>query len=347
MALQIIRCEVVTQLLEKLLAQGRVVAPQRREGKNQWAFAEVSNPAQVCLEYASTVLPPKQYAFPARETLVRYELADKLRMEPVIDVSPLVVFGAHPCDIHGLNALDVTMCDTRVDPNYAARRAQMRVVGVDCEPDEYCFCGSTNTATVGTGYDLFLTPLEGGYALEIATPAGEEMMEGLPAREATAAEVAALKERAARKVQQERKINCGIHELPLRLEAAIESPLWTEHSQRCLSCGSCNLTCPTCFCFNVTDQMALSLHSGVREREWDGCMLEDFARVGSGENFREEREERLRHRFYRKYSYLYARYGQPYCCGCGRCVRQCLVHIDPVEVLNAVVNGGAQGGAAS
>lgn len=342
MALQVIGCEIITQLLEKLMAEGRVVAPHRREGKDQWAFEDVKDPGKVCLEYTSTILPPKQYAFPPLEKLVHYELAGKPRMEAVLDVEPLVVFGVHPCDIYGLTCLDTALGDTNPDPNYAARRAQMRVVGVDCVPDEYCFCASMDTASVSTGYDLFLTPLEGGYLVEVATPAGAGMLDGLPSRGATAAEVSEIKEALVRKVQQERKVNSEVHRLPLHLENAITSPLWAEQSERCYSCGSCNLTCPTCFCFNVTDQMALSLESGDREREWDGCMLEDFARVASGENFREEREERLRHRTFRKYSYLFARYGRPYCCGCGRCVRQCLVHIDPVAVLNEVIGHSAK-----
>jgi heterodisulfide reductase subunit C len=348
MALQVIGSEVVTQLLEKLMAEARVVAPHRREGVKQWAFADVTEPADVCLDYVSTVLPPKKYAFPPKEKLVHYELGDQSgghpRMEAVIEAEPLVLFGVHPCDIYGLTSLDIAFYDKNVDPNYLARRAQMRVVGVDCEPDEYCFCASMHTASVSEGYDLFLTPLDGGYAVEVATAAGEQMLVGLVTREATAAEMSAVKERLAKKLLQERRINCELHNLPLHFESATESTLWTEHAQRCYSCGTCNLTCPTCYCFNVLEQMNLSLHSGDREREWDGCMLEEFAKVASGENFRGDREERLRHRFYRKYSYLFTKYGRPFCCGCGRCVRQCLVHIDPVSVINDVIAHGAEGG---
>jgi ferredoxin len=77
-------------------------------------------------------------------------------------------------------------------------------------------------------------------------------------------------------------------------------------------------------------------------------MLESFAEVASGENFREERPHRLRHRHFRKYAYLYTKFGRPFCCGCGRCVRQCLVHIDPVAIINDLIaesKGGASRGA--
>ncbi len=107
------------------------------------------------------------------------------------------------------------------------------------------------------------------------------------------------------------------------------------------------MTCPTCICFDVLDQMDLSLGEGERVREWDGCMLEPFAKVASGENFREEREDRLRHRFFRKYAYLYTRHGKPFCCGCGRCVRQCLAGIDPVTVINDLIDAHIKEGTSS
>lgn len=337
MPLQVIGCEVVPQLLARLMAEARVVAPHRRTGADQWAYAEVKDPCEVELEYISTILPAKKYAFPPVEQLLRYELAERPLMEAVVESEPLVIFGAHPCDIHGLWALDQVFCDVNVDPNYTAHRSGMRIVGVDCVPDEHCFCGSMGTATPADGFDLFLTVVEGGYLAETGTEAGAAMLDGLPSQEASAAALAQAKERLARRIQQTTRVSAECHSLPLLLSGLADSKQWGEHATRCYSCGTCNLVCPTCFCFSVIDRMALTLDRGTKDREWDGCMLEEFSKVATGENFREEREDRLRHRFYRKYSYLFTKYGRPYCCGCGRCVRQCLVHIDPVEVLNDLI----------
>jgi sulfhydrogenase subunit beta (sulfur reductase) len=340
MALLTISCGVVTQLIEKLMQEARVVAPQQREGKDQWVFDEVREACSVSLAHSSTILPPKKYVFPPKEKLVHYELGDKPQFTPVADGEPLVIFGAHPCDIFGIGCLDRAFADNEVDPNYAARRAQIRIVGVDCEPDDYCFCGSMGTASVSEGFDLFLTPVGDSYVVEVATEAGAQMLEGLEAREATAAEIAAVKDHLARKLQTERRLHSDVQELPMHFARFAKSPVWAKWAEKCYSCGTCNLTCPTCFCFDVLDQMDLSLSSGDRQREWDGCMLEDFAKVGSGENFLEGREDRLRHRFFRKYSYLFTKFGRPYCCGCGRCVRQCLVNIDPVGIINDLLAAG-------
>ena len=95
------------------------------------------------------------------------------------------------------------------------------------------------------------------------------------------------------------------------------------------------MVCPTCYCFDVNDEVALSLREGERVRSWDGCLLEDFSKIGSGENFREKRYQRYRHRLYRKGLYMYEKHGQIACVGCGRCASVCLPDIaDPAKVYN-------------
>jgi sulfhydrogenase subunit beta (sulfur reductase) len=344
MSVRVMDQAALKQLVEKLQQEAKVVAPHRREGRDQWAFQEVTDPDLITLEYTTTTIPPKEFAFPTRETLMRAKLGGGIEAEAVIVAEPIVLFGVHPCDIYGLESLDLAYCDTHCDPNWAARREQMRIVGVDCLPDEHCFCASMGTASVDSGYDLFLTPLDGEYLVEVGTEAGAKMLEGLPTREPQGDEVSQIKQQVAKKLVQERKINTDYHNLPLRFSGAAHSGVWEKHAEKCYSCGTCVLTCPTCLCFDVLDEIKLDLSETRRDRIWDGCMLESFAEVASGENFREEREQRLRHRYFRKYAYLFTRYGRPYCCGCGRCVRQCLVHIDPVKIINDLLEETEQGG---
>ncbi len=82
--------------------------------------------------------------------------------------------------------------------------------------------------------------------------------------------------------------------------------------------------------------MELDLVHGERLRRWDGCLLHDFAKVATGENFRETRTSRYRHRFFRKGQYLFVRLLDDVACvGCGRCASFCLPDIaDPVDVFN-------------
>jgi ferredoxin len=98
------------------------------------------------------------------------------------------------------------------------------------------------------------------------------------------------------------------------------------------------MVCPSCFCFDVKDDVDWDLKGGTRQRQWDSCLLTEFALVAGGHNFRKARCERYRHRYYRKGSYLPGRNGFVGCVGCGRCVRACTTNIaNPVAVYNALM----------
>ncbi|MDG6220518.1 MAG: 4Fe-4S dicluster domain-containing protein, partial [Candidatus Thermoplasmatota archaeon] len=101
--------------------------------------------------------------------------------------------------------------------------------------------------------------------------------------------------------------------------------------------GTCTLVCPTCFCYDIKDDIHLDLKTGERMRTWDGCLLRQFTAIGSGEVFREDIKDRYRHRIHRKGRYLPDRLGFVACVGCGRCSTQCVPDIaDPVKLINQI-----------
>jgi predicted molibdopterin-dependent oxidoreductase YjgC len=100
------------------------------------------------------------------------------------------------------------------------------------------------------------------------------------------------------------------------------------------------MVCPTCYCFDVADELALSLKKGERIRRWDACMLSSFAVVAGGENFRHAAKQRLHHRLDRKFNFLMKKHNQSVCVGCGRCVRACLADISPKTVVEKIVGEG-------
>ena len=118
------------------------------------------------------------------------------------------------------------------------------------------------------------------------------------------------------------------------MERAYEHPVWHEIGERCLGCGACTLLCPSCYCFNLSDRLDLSLSRGERVRTWDSCQFDQFTRVAGRDDFRSHQADRQRHRFFRKYKYLWDQYRRTACVGCGRCSRECLADIRPVQVLN-------------
>ena len=114
--------------------------------------------------------------------------------------------------------------------------------------------------------------------------------------------------------------------------------VWAETADACVGCGTCNLVCPTCYCFDVEDTVDVTVTHGSRERAWDGCMLRRFSEVAGGEVFREDTAARQRHRVYRKFKYISDQTSQPWCVGCGRCMQACTAGISIVQIVNRLVN---------
>lgn len=315
----------------------KVVGPQEHDTK--FAYKPLSRSDDLRLDHVRTLLPAKKVMFPQREALLEFSLGEQPQARAVIEDEPTALIGVHPCELHAIWCLDIAFSDNHADPNYLTRRSHTLIIGTDCLPDEHCFCVSMGTHVPRHGCDLFLTDIGDTYLVEIASKkGGQALADAGGLREPTEADFRALDDSRSRKVQAMQKhVNIEVTRLPLLLSASWDSAVWEQEAERCYSCGACNLVCDTCFCFDVTDEVRMDLKGGTRERQWDACMLEGFAKIASGENFRPERKDRLRHRLYRKLQYLFARYGQPFCSGCGRCDSVCLVKIDTVDIVNRLV----------
>ncbi|PIQ88498.1 MAG: hypothetical protein COV72_08020 [Candidatus Omnitrophica bacterium CG11_big_fil_rev_8_21_14_0_20_42_13] len=107
--------------------------------------------------------------------------------------------------------------------------------------------------------------------------------------------------------------------------------------KRCVGCGNCTAVCPTCYCFDVLDELDFNLNDGLRYRIWNSCQMDDFARVSGGEDFRPGRDARQRHRYYRKFKYPVDKFNRYFCTGCGRCSRTCMAEINLIETVNDLI----------
>jgi ferredoxin len=300
----------------------------------------------VALTYPRTVLPPKQAFLPPNEDLLRFQRLPAPAALPVAPRTPLTVFGIHPCDLAAVNQLDWAMQRRHgvTDPSYSARRASATIIGIECLPDEYCFCTCVGTAGTREGADLFLTPVDGEHVVEVLTEKGESLIASVTQwRDVQTQEQSAFEQWQQRKRDQATcHLEAELEELPELLEAGYDSKIWEATAARCYSCGTCTNVCPTCFCFDVRDRLDVAQSAGVRTRRYDSCQFLEFALVAGGHNFRGDREDRVRHRWFRKFVYLSREYGRPFCVGCGRCSQACTADIDLVAVLNSVVTEARQ-----
>jgi hypothetical protein len=318
--------EDVASFVRELKGSYKVAAPQERDG--EYAFDFVEDEDKVVLDYPSTILPIKKFFFPPEEIILEYDLSAeeeiKFKSEPKAD--EICILGAHPCDINALLRFDMVYLDDKFDPFYKKRREHALIIGVYCtHPSEACFCGSMGTDRVEDGYDLML--IDGGdeYGVEIGSEKGDRIVNSMEI----------FKDR---KDMERPKLEGFIREvetkdLPELMLEKYESDLWNDFGEKCLGCGKCVLVCPTCFCYNVVDDIGLDGKNGERKRIWDGCVLTDFTLVAGGLNFRNDRTSRLKQRILHKFSYFDDKYGVSGCTGCGRCINVCPADIDCTRIV--------------
>lgn len=328
--------------VDALAREQTVYGPQARG--DRFAFDRIKGSGALRLDYDVTLLPPKKYLQPPQETLMTFNRKDAT-FQSVIECDPFVVFGVHPYDFVAMAQLDKIFAMAPPDAHYLARRQAATIVVSDVQtPSSDVFAGAMGNATVEhrKGYDVLLTKLENGRTVvDPRTPKGEKLLEGL--KDAPDVDPEGIRQREQvwsrnREQLQKHKLKMAPEEIPALLAASRDHPVWAEKADLCYSCGSCNLVCPTCYCFNVEDELDWNMETGRRTRTWDGCLLTNFATVAGDHNFRPKRAARYRHRYFRKGKYVYDMIGEIACVGCGRCITACTAHIaNPVEVFNRLL----------
>lgn len=329
----------LNSFLERLIKLNKVVAPIAKGEKN-FAFSEISSPKEVVLNYIPTILPPKKYFMPQKEDLAEYNKSEN-KWEAVLEYENMVIFGVHTCDLAGIQCLNMVFSDKPKDINYIARKNKITIIGLECNDycDEFASCAVVRNQFSKGGYDLFFTELKDKFIIHINTLAGEEIIEKTkvtkPATEADLKELRALRDKKKETFKDEVKVtHKGLKPL---FDKSFSAKVWQEIDRRCVSCGNCTNVCPTCYCFDVRDEINLDLNTGVRYRIWDSCQNEEFAKVAGGESFRQERGSRQRHRYMRKFKYPVEKFSRYFCTGCGRCSRACMAKINLKETIDSLV----------
>jgi len=322
--------------VDGLIGNGRVIGVKQKDGR--YAFGDLEKASELCLDYDVTILPPKKYFLPQKEELLRFSGCE---YEGICDAEPFVLLGVHPYDMVAIAQMDKVFSADNDDEHYRTRRENATIVVCDVQSmSQNTFAAAVGTATAVSGCDVRLTKVGGSYVVEGKTDKGEALMEGLA--DAADADAVALGRREQlwednARLMSRYELRVDPKDLPGILEEGYDHHVWDEKSAKCFSCGSCNLVCPTCYCFDVQDDVNWDLKSGTRCRAWDGCMLTNFAAVAGHHNFRKSRADRYRHRYYRKAKYVPEKIGELSCVGCGRCITACVSKIaNPVEVYNRV-----------
>ena len=129
---------------------------------DRFVFAPLSKAEDLRLDYDVTILPPKKYFLPQRETLLKFDR--KEGFERVFDDRPFVLFGVHPYDMIAISQIDKLFSEGQCDAHYMKRRRQATIVVCDVQnASKEVFAGCMGTAMVEDGFDILITKIDSDY----------------------------------------------------------------------------------------------------------------------------------------------------------------------------------------
>ena len=294
--------------------------------------------------FTNTRLSPKSSLFPQSEKIFEFSLKEEneeacIVKETVKDYPPTVIVGVRPCDARAMQLVKVNFDTPEFkDPWWVNRWESLTLVGLGCnEPCSTCFCTSVGCGPFSEdGLDVLLFDLGEKFLLRPLTEKGTQLLEqgggDVDADKGSKKKADELQQKAEKKITshvstdklKEKKIN-----------ELFDAPFWDDVAFACINCGTCTFLCPTCWCFDIQDEIAKK--EGERIRNWDTCMFPLFTLHASGHNPRSEKVQRVRQRFMHKLKYYVDKYKNGVACvGCGRCISYCPVNIDIREVFKII-----------
>ncbi len=288
--------------------------------------------------YRNTVRPAKANFLPPMEEMFHFQKdKEDYHLElPASDGQKQLIFGIRPCDANAMALLDKTFKDTYEDPYYLPKRNNAVLIGLGCtNPYDSCFCTSMGAAPgESTDVDLMLTDIGDEFLIEEITDKGKELM----ATASGVAEVSQADEARAREAKEAayhkvtRKINTEDTKEKL-ISGFDNQDYWEKIAGKCISCGICTLLCPTCYCFDINDELVKQ--QGARFRSWDSCGFPIYTKMPM-ENPREEKWHRVRQKVCHKFEFYPISFDVIACTGCGRCIRLCPVNWDITQTLDSL-----------
>ncbi|MFQ5952873.1 MAG: anaerobic sulfite reductase subunit AsrA [Candidatus Omnitrophota bacterium] len=307
-----------------------IIAPVEKRGEGRLSdtdlitYDEVKSFDQIEL-LKQSFFTAKSVVFPLRETM--FTLRRNKAEESEENIPSTIIF-LRPCDIHAMEVIDEHFLrdSDNEDPYYKRRREKVKFFLIECcESFENCYCVSLGTNKT-ENYSAFMRKSKDGYEVRIKD---KELEQFFPSKGDMVKEPRFVKK------------NLRSVEIPEKIDISLfKDDMWKEYSKRCIACGRCNTSCPTCTCFSVQDIPSEDKNAFERRRIWSSCHVKKFSLLAGEHDFRVEYGDRMRYRTLHKISDFKPRTGRQMCIGCGRCDDVCPVYISMfrcVDKINEVI----------
>jgi formate hydrogenlyase subunit 6/NADH:ubiquinone oxidoreductase subunit I len=311
---------------------------QDKDGNKIYRFLKLNDFDELQMDYTRSYSSPKNFFLPFKEDLSTYHLDEgDWEQEIKYTIHPRVIVGMRACDINALRKLDeVLLKSVYPNPYYYARRRNTIIIGLDHEPLDDCFCHSMDANVAFRGFDLFLTDIGDKYVVAIASDTGYILATRFGGQEITDEDQLHYK-RVKREIESKFKTQVDVTIVPELMDLEFESDVWKKWGDKCLSCGSCAMVCPSCYCYGVEEEVDLTFTTATKRRFLYSCNLLDFATGAGGHNFRPEPEIRLKYRYYHRFRGFVEAFNQSLCVGCNRCGVACPAGIHPKAVIDDLI----------
>lgn len=314
--------------LEKLSKEFKIFAPKSFQDRGTYSDTDivkydvVSHFDEMVWDRKSN-FSPKETILPINQVL--FYFTEKEFSESKEEEKKILVF-LRACDLNAVKRIDQIYLANGAskDTFYARRREKVKFVVVGCtESYRNCFCVSMGSNTVDN-YDAAMNIRNNEIYLEIQNDS-LAIFEG----EKTDFNIDFVKE------------NKFYIEVPENIDFMhLQShSMWDEYDIRCIACGRCNFTCPTCTCFSMQDiYYRENQNVGERRRVWASCQVDGYTSIAGGHSFRNKQGQRMRFKTLHKIHDFKKRFGYNMCVGCGRCDDACPQYISFSEAITKVKN---------
>ena len=314
--------------LEELSKKYLILAPRTFEKRGTYSdtdvvrYAKVNNFSEMNWEDKSH-FPAKEALLPVNEVLF-YFTEDEYKVAAEDTRERLVFLRA--CDMNAVKRIDQIYLGNGASNDffYTRTRKKTKFVVVGCSKTfRNCFCVSMGT-NKADNYDAAMNIRENEIQLEIRDEdlnvfSGKEIDFDIDYVSKNEFEVD-LPEKVDFMYMQNHK-------------------MWDEYDTRCIACGRCNYSCPTCTCFSMQDiHYKENENMGERRRVWASCQVDGYTNIAGGHSFRVKHGQRMRFKTLHKIHDYKKRFGENMCVGCGRCDDMCPQYISISEAYEKVAH---------